>query len=181
MTRLPPLEIPDLGLTEADPPAFRARFSALVEAAMAREAALGEAQRQAEELRAALDAERARADAAEALAQSHAEALAVLREEHALAVAAYRQARLDGDPSLPPAMVEGETIAAVDAAIARARDVVAYVRDQIARDTSAAQPAARTVPRVPGGAPGRLPVDSTRMTTREKLEYGAELARQGRV
>ena len=176
------LDAPDAALIEADPLGFRERFAAFVLETARRQSEAGDLASVAAELRAALEGERARADAAEATAARHAEALAALQTEQALAVAAYRQARLDGDASIPPVMVEGETIEEVDAAIARARGVVAYVRGQIEGGANgeriAPGPAA---PRVPAGAPGRLPADTTRMSAAEKLAYGAELARNSRA
>jgi hypothetical protein len=177
-----PLDAPEAALIEADPLLFRERFAAFVAEAARRQDEAGELARIAAELRAALEGERARADAAEAQAARQDEAVAALHEQHALAVAAYRQALLDGDASIPPVMVEGETVEGVNAAVARARAVVEYVRGQVHRGAGderiAPGPAA---PRVPAGAFGRAPVDTTGMSAAEKLAYGAELARNGRA
>lgn len=177
-----PLDAPDAALIDADPLGFRERFAAFVQETARRQSEAGDLASVAAELRAALASERARADAAEATAAEQVEALAALHAEQSLAVAAYRQARLDGDASIPPVMVEGETIEEVDAAIARARSVVAYVRGQVERGAADERIApGPPAPRVPAGAPGRLPADTTRMSSAEKLAYGAELARNGRA
>lgn len=173
--------VPDVGLVEVDPLRFKEEFGAFVAALTARQsdAGAGAGERVRRELHAALDETRGRAEEAEALASAHAEAADALREQHALAVASYRQARLDGDASLPPVLVEGETVQQVDDAIARARAVVDYVRsrvDQGARATPVV-PAPPLAPRVPAGAPGRTPPDTAAMSPREKLVFGTTAAR----
>jgi hypothetical protein len=173
---------PDAALIDADPLGFREQFAAFVQEAARRQGEAGDLEQATSELRAALADERARADAAEALAARHEEALTALREQQALAVAAYRQARLDGDASIPPVLVEGGTVEEVDAEIARARGVVAYVRGQVGHGaTDERTILGNAAPRVPAGAPGRLPADTMRMSSAEKLAYGAELARNGRA
>ena len=173
---------PDAALIDADPLGFREQFAAFVQEATRRQGEAGDLEQATSELSAALLDERARADAAEAVAARQEESLAALREQQVLAVAAYRQARLDGDASIPPVLVEGETVEEVDAAIARARGVVAYVRGQVEHGaTDERTSPGNAAPRVPAGAPGRLPTDTTRMSSAEKLAYGAELARNGRA
>jgi uncharacterized coiled-coil protein SlyX len=177
-----PLDVPDAALIDADPLLFRERFAAFVAAAARQQDEAGDLARVAADLRAALAGEQARAEAAEAQAARQEEAIAALHEQHALAVAAYRQALLDGDASIPPVMVEGETVEEVNAAVARARAVVEYVRGQVERGADGERVApGSAAPRVPAGAFGRAPLDTTGMSAAEKLAYGAELARNGRA
>lgn len=171
--------VPDAGLIEADPLRFKEQFGAFVATLSARQADAGAAERVRRELHAALDEMRGRAEEAEALASAHAEAAEALREQHALAIAAYRQARLDGDATLPPVLVEGQTVQEVDDAIARARAVVDYVRSRVDQGMHAPPvvPGPPAAPRVPAGAPGRTPPDTAAMTAREKLVFGTTLGR----
>ena len=134
----------------------------------------------AEELQTALSAAHTQVQELEQLARQRQEALEALTTQHALAVAAYRQAVLNGDPSLPPALVEGQSIDQVDAALAKARAVVAYVRERVTTGHGAGEPgpialAPTPPPRVPAGAPGRTLPDVAGMTAREKLVFGTSV------
>ena len=91
----------------------------------------------------------------------------------------------NGDPSLPPALVQGQTIDEVDAALEKARGVVEYVREKVLAGNGAGLPgqtarAAEPPPRVPAGAPGRTLPDLSGMTAREKLIFGTSFAASGR-
>src|SRR5688572_15983182 len=68
------------------------------------------------------------------------------RAEHRQAVSRYRELVLSGSPDLPPELVSGDSIAAIDAAVQSARELVARVRDRL---TAAAPPVA--VASVPAG------------------------------
>ncbi|HLZ69568.1 MAG TPA: hypothetical protein VKV26_06605 [Dehalococcoidia bacterium] len=170
---------PEYGLIDDDPLLFRERYRAFLEAFAAQHGA-GDAERVAAELQAALqslDTVRQQAQEAEQLAQQRQEALEALSTQHGIAVAAYRQAALNGDPSLPPALVQGQTIGEVDAALEKARAVVEYVREKVLSAGGAGPPGQTTrapdaPPRVPAGAPGRTLPDLSGMTAREKLVFG---------
>ncbi|GIW05569.1 MAG: hypothetical protein KatS3mg060_0374 [Dehalococcoidia bacterium] len=86
-----------------------------------------------------------------------------LRQELAAAVAAYREARLAADPSVPPELVTGETVAEIDASVERARAIVAQVRERLRNEVARA---------VPPPAVGRTPVDPATLSPREKIAYG---------
>jgi hypothetical protein len=79
------------------------------------------------------------------------------------AVAAYRRAVLAADPGLPPELVSGSSIAAIDAAVETARATVAKVRERVLAEAAKA---------VPAGAPGRTPPDLDSLTPREKIVLG---------
>jgi hypothetical protein len=79
------------------------------------------------------------------------------------AVAAYRRAVLAADPGLPPELVSGSSIAAIDTAVEAARATVAKVRERVLAEAAKA---------VPAGAPGRTPPDLDSLTPREKIVLG---------
>jgi hypothetical protein len=168
-------EAPDYGLIESDPQGFREQFREFVAAAMVQQGRAGALDRVNQELRAALDAANEQVQAAEQAAQAQREAAEAQATRLNLAVAAYRQALLNGDPSLPPELVQGETVEEVDASLAKAQGVVEFVRRRVAEANGAGGPgpiAPPAVPRVPGGAPGRTLPDVAAMSAREKLIFG---------
>ncbi len=168
-------EAPDYGLIESDPETFRERFQAFVAAAVAQQSRAGELERVNRELQTALAEAGEQRQAAEQLAQAQQEAAEAQATQLRLAVAAYRQALLNGDPSLPPELVQGETVEELDASLAKARGVVEFIRRRIATGNGAGGPGPITppvAPRVPGGAPGRTLPDVATMSAREKLVYG---------
>jgi len=177
-------EPPDYGLIDDDPLLFKARYRAFLDALAARQNDAGDTERVAAELQTALQSlaeVRRQAQETEQLAQQRHEALEALRTQHSLAVVAYRQAVLNGDPSLPPALVQGQTIGEVDAALEKARAVVEYVREKVLSGNGAGLPGATTTapgppPRVPAGAPGRTLPDLAGMSAREKLIFGTSYA-----
>ncbi len=181
-------EPPEYGLIDDDPLLFKERYRAFLDALAARQNDAGELERVSAELQTALQSleqVRRQAQETEQLAQQRQEALEALRTQHGIAVAAYRQAALNGDPSLPPALVQGQTIEEVDAALEKARGVVEYVREKVLSGNGAGLPGQTTrapepPPRVPAGAPGRTLPDLSGMTAREKLIFGTSFAASGR-
>jgi len=84
--------------------------------------------------------------------------------------AAYRDLVLKNEPSLPPALISGGTLADINASVEAARGVVQHVQQ------FAATPAANG--RMPSGAPMRqLTPDVKTMSPTEKIIYGARQAR----
>ena len=126
----------------ADPPAADA------DPAAAGDGGLAALRRELREARAALDAERSarRADAAR-----------------------YREALLAAEPGLPPELVEGDGVDALDASAEAARRTVARIRERLAgaREESAGRG-------FPAGAPGRGGPRTEGMTAGEKIAYGLE-------
>ncbi len=168
---------PDYGLIEANPLVFGQQFQAFIKALSAHQSEAGDLERVNADLHAALEGATGQLQEAQQLAQQHEEAAAALRTQHGLAVAAYRQAMLDGDASIPPELVQGQSIEEVDAALTKARAVVEYVREKVATPGGAGVPGATALaPRVPGGAPGRTLPDLSGMTAREKLIFGTSRA-----
>jgi hypothetical protein len=170
---------PDYGLINSDPLVFKQQFQAFVDALAAHQSDAGDLERVNAELSLALEGANRQVQEAQQLAQQHRKAAEAATAQHGLAVAAYRQSRLDGDPTLPPDLIEGQTVEQVDAAIDRARAVVNYIRDKVLTSGGAGVPGATTTappPRVSGGAPGRTPPDTSAMTAREKLIFGTARA-----
>ncbi|MBF6599523.1 MAG: hypothetical protein IVW36_03310 [Dehalococcoidia bacterium] len=109
-----------------------------------------------EELRAAQDA------STEAAALR--DELAAAGERERAAAVRYRELVLREEPSLPPELVAGDSIEAVDRAVEAARQIVGQVEAQITRRARAAG--------VPAGAPVRRAPDVSAMTPDEKIRYG---------
>ncbi len=102
--------------------------------------------------------------------RAEGEALATLREElhraHTArreAVHRYRAALLAQSPELPAELVTGETVEEVEAAVQRARELVARVRDRLAMDA---------VRVVPAGSPLRSPPNLDALSPAEKIRLG---------
>ncbi len=170
---------PDYRLIDADPLTFGQQFQSFIEALTAHQAEAGDLERVNADLHAALETATGQLQEAQQLVQQHQEAAAAMRAQHDLAVTAYRQALLDGDASVPPDLVQGQTVEEIDAALQRARAVVEYVREKVATPGgagSAGVTALPIAPRVPGAAPGRTLPDTSGMTAREKLIFGTQRA-----
>jgi multidrug resistance efflux pump len=76
----------------------------------------------------------------------------------------FRELVLEADPLLPPALITGDTIEEIDAAVRRARDAASHVRERLQnRDRDA---------RVPAGSPARGGPDVAGMTPEQKIRYG---------
>ena len=82
----------------------------------------------------------------------------------AAAVEGYRKALLAGAPELPAEMVQGGTVAELEAAFASAKAMAERVRRQV--ESEAAQE------RVPAGAPPRRGVDPSALSSQQKILLG---------
>lgn len=115
-----------------------------------------------EDLTQALEAERA----------AHQTTRADLTAALATAAGRYREVLLAGNPQVPPELVAGESIEALDAALESAKVMVAAI---IQRATLAGAPAgvaqAPSTVQVPAGAPVRTGPDTSTMTAAEKIRY----------
>ena len=96
-------------------------------------------------------------------------ALEAERAAHRAAVARYREALLAADATLPPELVAGDDLDAVDASVEAARLAVAQIREQLAQETGEA--AARGFPT---GAPARSGPNVGAMTPGVKIALGLE-------
>ncbi len=109
----------------------------------------------------------------EAAAAAAKEAQAsVIQERNALnasltaAVAAYLGLVKQANPGPAGEMVKGETIAAIDASLAAARELVEKVKHELGAEGQRV--------RVPAGAPPRALPDFSALTARDKIRYGME-------
>ncbi len=123
----------------------------------------------AAELAAVAEAERDELAALRSELQEAHDALDAERAARRDAVERYRGALLAAEPSLPPDLIEGDELAAVDASVDAARRTVAQIRERIA--TESEDEAARGFP---AGAPERRGPRTEAMSAAEKIAYGLE-------
>ena len=89
-----------------------------------------------------------------------------LRAQLAQAVELYRASLLAAAPDIPEELVNGATIAEVEASLAQARQMVEQVRGQL--EAHAVQE------RVPFGAPARSAPDLSALSSQEKIRLGLD-------
>jgi chromosome segregation ATPase len=124
------------------------------------EAAIAEGARLQTELAAANDA----VAAFEADATTLRSMLEESEQRNRDAAARYRELAARAEPALPSDLIAGDTIEAIDASIAKAREIAASVRSHIEAQAQAA--------RVPAGAPHRSAPDLSAMTPEQKIRHG---------
>lgn len=89
--------------------------------------------------------------------------LAQINDLLSRAVASYRELAAALHPEIPPELITGDSVEAVDESIKSAQALVEKVKQGIEAET------AKT--RVPAGAPQRTPPDLSVLSPREKIEY----------
>ena len=82
------------------------------------------------------------------------------------AMVAHRAALAALNPDVPPEMLTGESVAELTASLKNAQNLVEQVRQNLARKAPA---------EIPAGAPGRVPVDFSKLTPDQKIKRGLEL------
>jgi len=92
------------------------------------------------------------------------DSLAAAAKETTDAVAAYRAQVLQANPGMVTDMVVGNTVAAINESLAKAKGIVGRVRQSVVKEMAAA--------RVPIGSPGRQTTDLSALSPREKINYG---------
>jgi chromosome segregation ATPase len=124
-----------------------------------------------QELRGRLEASRAETEAARSEAATQAgelerltESMSSVETQGREAVQRYRAVVLEREPQLPGDLVTGETVGEVDAAVERARQTVAQVRQHLDQQAQAL--------RVPAGAPARGSPDASELSAAEKIRLG---------
>jgi hypothetical protein len=132
----------------------------LAEAECRAQAAIDEGARLSAELAAATDA----ASAYETDIASMQALLEDAAQRERDAAARYRELVVRSEPSLPPDLIAGETIDAIDASVVAARDIALRVRSHIEAQSQSG--------RVPAGAPQRSGPDLSAMTPDQKIKYG---------
>lgn len=103
---------------------------------------------------------------AEAEAATNREYLAAAEARLRMAAERYRDLVVRTEPELPPEMIAGDDIDAVEASAAAAREMVERVRSRIASD--------RTVARIPAGSPQRGAPDVSALSPEQKIRLGLE-------
>ena len=89
--------------------------------------------------------------------------LAQINDLLSRAVASYRELAAALYPEIPPELITGDSVAAVDESVKCARALVEKVKQGIEAETLKT--------RVPAGAPQRTPPDLSVLSPREKIEY----------
>jgi DNA repair exonuclease SbcCD ATPase subunit len=124
-----------------------------------------------QEARSQLEASRSETEAAQSQSAAQIEELERLRETATAAevqgreaVQRYRGIVLEREPQLPAELVVGDTVSDLDAAIERARQTVAQVRQHLDQQAQAL--------RVPAGAPARGSPDLSDLSSAEKIRLG---------
>jgi len=92
---------------------------------------------------------------------------AALDAAHREAVVEYRRLAVNSNPIFNPEMLAGNSIAEINAAMARVTDLAAKVRSRIEADIKAVS--------VPAGAPERSGPDISGLTAREKIRHAIEM------
>ena len=104
---------------------------------------------------------------AEGLAQAEeeleqrAQRIEGLEEELRQTLARYRSALLEASPDVPPELVQGEDVEALELSLAQAREMVLRIRRQLEAQVAAE--------RVPTGAPTRSAPNLSSLSAREKI------------
>jgi len=89
---------------------------------------------------------------------------------YAYAVEDYKKLAVSSNPLIPVEVISGATIEEVKDSLGRALKLVANVQESLAKQAQASS--------VPAGAPARAGLDTTAMSTKEKINYGLEQARK---
>jgi chromosome segregation ATPase len=154
----------DLEQLRADLDAAREEIAALRaqagDAEARAQAAIAEDARLQAELAAATDA----AAAFDADAASLRSMLEDAEQRNREGAARYRDLAVRVETALPADLIAGETIEAIDASIAQAREIAASVRSHIDAQAQAA--------RIPAGAPQRSAPDLSALTPEQKIRHG---------
>jgi multidrug resistance efflux pump len=89
---------------------------------------------------------------------------------YSYAVDDYKKLVLQSNPLLPAEYISGTTIEEIKDSVDRALSLVASVQESLAKQAQATS--------VPAGAPARTGLDTSAMSTKEKINYGLEQTRR---
>ena len=89
--------------------------------------------------------------------------LSVLNDSLTQAIASYKNVVVRENPEVIVELISGESIAAIDESLAKAKELVGKVRRGVESEISQA--------RVPAGAPERTSPDLSTLSPREKIQY----------
>jgi chromosome segregation ATPase len=95
-----------------------------------------------------------------------------MSENMGQAVTGYQKLAIKANPEIPSELIIGETVAAIENAVASACKLVSKVKEKLS--------AAQTQTRVPAGAPQRTPPDLSALSPREKIQQGISSTLHGK-
>ncbi|HEY83193.1 MAG TPA: hypothetical protein G4O01_07920 [Dehalococcoidia bacterium] len=98
----------------------------------------------------------------QALAESE-QKLAQTSDALAQAVASYKELVVATNPEIPPELVTGDTIEAINQSLENARSLIDRVKQAVEQEASRSK--------VPVGAPQRASIDLSVLSPREKIQY----------
>jgi hypothetical protein len=104
--------------------------------------------------------------AAEAEAAAQRDYLDAAEARLRTAAERYRDLVVRTEPELPPDLIAGDDIDAVEASAAAAREIVERIRARVDE--------ARNVPRIPAGSPPRTAPDMSALSPEQKIRIGLE-------
>jgi hypothetical protein len=107
----------------------------------------------------------ANASLAESIAKKK-EQVAALDGSLKQAVISYQTLITRSNPDVLPEMLAGDTIAALDGSLAKARDLIGKIKTGLEIQSKAA--------RIPAGAPLRAAADLSSLSPRDKIRFGME-------
>jgi chromosome segregation ATPase len=82
------------------------------------------------------------------------------------AVAAYKELAVQANPGLVAEMIKGNTIEEINESLKSAQALVEKVKQELGAESARV--------RVPAGAPQRIPLDLSTLSSREKIKYAME-------
>ena len=91
------------------------------------------------------------------------EKLAEVNDSLAQTAASYKALVITSNPVVPPELITGDTIDAINESVETAKALIGKVREGLEEEISAT--------RVPAGAPQRTPPDLSALSPREKIQY----------
>ena len=80
------------------------------------------------------------------------------------AIVGYRLALIGQNPDILPDLITGGSIEELDKSLASAKDLTKRIREKLNAQTAAE--------RIPSGSPARTPLDTSNLSSHEKIIYG---------
>ena len=116
--------------------------------------------------------EQAKADAAASSARTAAESAAAITAAVADAAARYQALIVQTNPEIPAELIVGNTIAELEASLARGKSIVQKVKTNLDAQAQAAESLVDSVNPIPAGAPPRQGIDLSSLSPQEKIIEG---------
>jgi len=87
-----------------------------------------------------------------------------VRAEISATLEGYRVLLMSQHPEITPEMISGENISTINDSLAKARNIMAKIKQSVLKELARS--------RIPAGASGRQGADLTTLSPREKIKYG---------